>query len=183
MVDVAGHLGMALIWLAPAWFLTEQTRTAAAFVGASVWFGVLPDVDIYLSQLTETVQHHGILHTVLAVTVLAAVLGPALGWLLDRYGRDSRYLSSEIPENTATIGFLAVWIPGLSHVFADMLSAPDIAQAVEPAWPLYQQSIGVDLVWYNDPWFNWGLLLAGIGLNLVLYGLQSTAPTGRRTTP
>lgn len=62
-----------------------------------------------------------------------------------------------------------VWIPALSHIFTDMLSAPDIAQAIEPFWPFYQQSVGMDIIWYNRPWFNWGLLLAGIGLTIVLY--------------
>ncbi|WP_267878305.1 hypothetical protein [Haloterrigena salifodinae] len=27
----------------------------------------------------------------------------------------------------------------------------------------------MDIIWYNRPWFNWGLLLAGIGLTIVLY--------------
>jgi hypothetical protein len=57
----------------------------------------------------------------------------------------------------------------VAHVFADMLSAPDIAEAVEPLWPLYRQSFGIDIVWYNNPWFDWGLFVTGILLNVGLY--------------
>ncbi|WP_225333271.1 metal-dependent hydrolase [Halomicrobium urmianum] len=169
MVDVVGHLGMALVWLAPAWFFVAEARTAVTFVGAGVWFGMLPDLDLYLRGIFPTVQHHGVLHTVLAVSLVAAVAGPILGWILKRTLDDSRWFSERAENDAFALGFLAVWIPGLAHVFADMLSAPDIAQAVEPFWPLYRQSLGIDVVWYNNPWFNWGLLIAGLALNLALY--------------
>lgn len=49
MVDVVGHLGMALIWLAPAWFVIEQAKTAATIVSSGFWFGMLPDSGLFLS--------------------------------------------------------------------------------------------------------------------------------------
>ena len=54
-----------------------------------------------------------------------------------------------------------------------MLSAPDISEAIEPLWPLYADSVGIDLVWYNASWFNLGLLIAGVLLNGGLYVRKS----------
>ena len=79
MVDVAGHLGMALIWLAPAWFFIDSGKTAGTFVGIGFWFGTLPDIDLYLQKVFRTVKHHGIVHTVLTVSLIALVLGPLVG--------------------------------------------------------------------------------------------------------
>ncbi|WP_226012128.1 metal-dependent hydrolase [Halomicrobium salinisoli] len=177
MTDVAGHIGMALVWLAPAWFVVDRTGPAATFVGVGAWFGMLPDVDLVLSDYFETVQHHGILHTVLAVSILAAIIGPIVGWVLKRTLGGSEWFPAEAADDAAAFGFLAVWIPGMSHLFADVLSAPDIAQAIEPFWPLYRQSLGIDVVWYNNPWFNWGLLVAGVALHLALYWRRSRAAT------
>ncbi|WP_135853596.1 metal-dependent hydrolase [Halorussus salinus] len=169
MVDVVGHLGMALVWLAPAWFVIDQRKTAATFVAAGFWFGMLPDVDLVLSNWFPTIKHHGIFHTVLAVTLLAAVIGPLVGWVLKKGLDDSEWFSEAAERSAYSLGFVMVWVAGLAHVFADMLSAPDIAEAVEPLWPLYRQSFGIDIVWYNNPWFNWGLFVTGILLNVGLY--------------
>ncbi|MFC6939522.1 metal-dependent hydrolase [Salinirubellus sp. GCM10025818] len=169
MVDVVGHLGMALLWLVPAWFILDRPKTAATFVLSGFLFGMLPDVDLFLRGVFPTIKHHGIFHTVLVVTILAAVIGPIVGWILEEALSGSDWLSPQAEGNIYGFGFLAVWIPGLAHVFADMLSAPDIAEAVEPFWPIYQQSLGIDIVWYNNPWFNWGLFVAGILLNVGIY--------------
>jgi MFS family permease len=179
MVDVVGHLGMALIWLAPAWFVLGRTRTAATFVGIGFWFGMLPDVDLVLKEVFATVKHHGIMHTILAVTLVAAVVGPIVGWILRRTLGGSEWFSADAADNATSFGFLMVWIAGLAHIFADMLSAPDIAEAVEPFWPLYQQSLGIDIVWYNNPWFNWGLLVVGLVLNAALYYYSDDTPVAR----
>lgn len=166
---------MALIWVAPAWLVVNRTKTAATFVGVGFWFGYFPDIDLYLQRIFATFHHHGIFHTVFTVSLVAAVVGPLLGRLLGRVLGGSDWFSSEAEDNASSFGFLMVWIPGLSHIFADMLSAPDIAQAVEPFWPLYQHSIGIDVVYYDNRLFNWGLLLAGIGLNIALYWYRSSA--------
>ena len=182
MVDVVGHLGMALIWLAPAWYFIDSRRTAATFVLAGVWFGMLPDADLYLRRILPTVQHHGVLHTVLAVTLIAAVLGPVLGVLLREWLGDTKWLSPAAVDRAIPLGFLAVWIPALSHLFADMLSAPDIAQPIEPLWPLYQGSVGIDVIWYNSPLANWGLFVVGVVVQAALYaqadGASSSATRG-----
>ncbi len=169
MVDVVGHLGMALVWLAPAWFVIDRPKTAATFVGVGFWFGLLPDIDLYLRRAFPTVKHHGVIHTVLAVTLIAAVLGPLVGWILKSALDDSEWFSEDAEEHALSLGFVMVWVAGLSHIFADMLSAPDIAEAIEPFWPLYSQVVAFDVVWYTANWFNWGLFLVGIVLNVALY--------------
>ena len=183
MVDVLGHLGMALIWLAPAWFFINRQRTAAVFVGVGFWFGMLPDIDLYLSNwFPQSIHHHGVVHTVLAVAMFAAVLGPILGWLLKRFLGGSAWFSDRAADNAVELGVIAIGITGLSHLFADMLSAPDVASPIEPLWPLYDSSIVlVDLFYYKSFWATWGLFIAGLVVNGVLYywiRQRSTAQEG-----
>ena len=167
MVDVLGHLGMALLWLAPAWYFLDRRKTAAAVVGTGFWFGMLPDVDLVLSNYLSGIHHHGVFHTVLVVTILAAILGPLLGRTLEAVGDDASWFSAEAEADALKLGFVVVWVAGLSHLFADMLSAPDVASRIEPLWPLYDGSIVfVDLLWYKSFWATWALLFAGLAVNV-----------------
>lgn len=170
VVDVIGHLGMALIWLAPSWLVFDHPKTAVTVIVASFWFGMLPDIDLVLSNYIQTVNHHGLFHTVVVVTLLAAVLGPALGWMLKELCGDSEWFSPEATNNAGTIGFLGVWIAGLSHLFADMLSAPDIAPPIEPFWPLFNASVvQIDVFRVSSFWATWGLLTVGVVVNAGLW--------------
>lgn len=103
------------------------------------------------------------------MTILAAIIGPVVGKFVEAVVGDTDWPSPEAAAHIIRFGFLVVWIPGLAHVFADMLSAPDIADSIEPLWPIYRGSIGVGLVWYNDPVVNWGLLVAGVVVNVGLF--------------
>ncbi|WP_435178170.1 metal-dependent hydrolase [Halorussus sp. AFM4] len=170
MVDVMGHLGMALIWLAPAWYFIDRRKTAAAFVAAGFWFGMLPDVDLYLSNWFAGIHHHGVFHTIVAVTVMAAILGPLLGWVLKTAGSDDDWFSPRAEENAYLMGFIAVWVAGLSHLLADMLSAPDVASRIEPFWPLYNGSVVLlDVLWYTSWWATWGLFILGLAVNVAAW--------------
>lgn len=183
MVDIIGHLGMALIWLAPAWFIIDRPKTGATFVGVGFWFGLLPDIDLWLRRVFPTIKHHGVFHTVLVVTILAAIIGPIVGWVLKSTLSDSEWFSEGAEENALSFGFVMVWVAGLAHLFADMLSAPDIAEAIEPFWPVYPHTLGIDIVWYNATWFNWGLFVVGVLLNVGLYyWLQNKDRTERTRT-
>lgn len=184
MVDVLGHLGMALLWLAPAWTYFESPNVAAAFVVTAAPFGLLPDVDLYLSNLFPTVHHHGVVHTILVVTLLSVTIGPLLSALYDRLSANGPEFvpkPSRISTGTWTLG---VWIASLSHLFADMLSAPDIAPPIEPLWPVYNgQFLFVDLFWFTSPLATWGLLALGLALNVALYyrtdgSIGDTRPAG-----
>ncbi|WP_135806173.1 metal-dependent hydrolase [Halorussus marinus] len=180
MVDVLGHLGMALIWLAPAWLVIDARKTAATFVGVGFWFGMLPDVDLVLANTIGTVKHHGIFHTVLAVGIMAAVVGPIVGYVLKKVLGGSTWFSDAAADDALSLGVVMVFVAGVAHVFADILSAPDISEGIEPFWPVYAQTLGIDLVWYNNPWVNWGLFLGGVALNVALY-VRATPEPPRRT--
>jgi len=64
----------------------------------------------------------------------------------------------------------------VSHLVADMLSAPDISTPIEPFWPFFDKLWSVDLVWYNAMWINFGFLSAMIVVHLALAYL-TTLPT------
>ncbi|WP_323674800.1 metal-dependent hydrolase [Halorubellus sp. PRR65] len=171
MVDVSGHLGMALVWLASAWVVVDDPRTAAAFVAVGVPFGLLPDVDLYLRYVLPTVKHHGVFHTVVAVVAMTVVLAPvfavALRALDARVGAVA--LPDAVSEGTTAFAGAAILVAGLAHVFTDVLSAPDTAEALEPFWPLYPHPLGIDVVYYDAPLVNYGLLAAGVALNVALW--------------
>ncbi|QCJ47979.1 MULTISPECIES: metal-dependent hydrolase [Haloprofundus] len=167
MVDVSGHIGIALLALSPAWFLVDR-ESAVAFIALGTPFGMLPDIDLYLSKAVATVQHHGVTHTLLFVGIVSAVLGPLLGrtlvpWLADR-GSLSR--AADALDRPSTFAGLAVFVGGAAHVFGDILSAPDISQPIEPLWPLVPGSVGIDVVYYNSNPVNFGLLAAGVLVNV-----------------
>jgi len=166
MVDVLGHLGMAMVWLAPSWYFIDHRKTAATFVGVGFWFGMLPDVDLYLSALPG-IHHHGIFHTVLAVTAMSIVFGPLVGWTFGKIGDRTDWFSDRGVRNAYEMGVVAVWVTGLAHLFADILSAPDVSTRIEPLWPLVKGPIVyVDALWYQSWWATWGLLTLGVAANV-----------------
>jgi len=154
MVDIMGHLGFGLLFLVPAWFLWSR-RVSITFVALGLLTSLLPDVDLWLTKLFPAqFHHHGVTHTIvfvvgasLAASALAAAVltDPVDRWLSwDRFDAGSMFAFS----------FLAFVLGGLSHVFADVLSAPDISTPIEPFWPLYEQPLGIDLIYYDDPLWN-----------------------------
>jgi hypothetical protein len=63
----------------------------------------------------------------------------------------------------------------LKHVFADVLSAPDVSTPIEPLWPFVQGSWGLDLIWYQNPWWNVGLLAFAIAIHFGIAYVTVTA--------
>lgn len=167
MVGPLGHLGMALVWLSVA-RTAYGRRAAMGFVVLGLPFGLFPDIDLYLPRLFRTIHHHGITHTILFVSVSAVVFGAAIGrWVVPRL--EAAYVpASELGSRYAyAVG--AVWVAMLSHLFADTLSAPDIAQPLELFWPVTSYTVGYDVVYYNSQAVNVGLLLGGLGLTAALW--------------
>jgi hypothetical protein len=83
----------------------------------------------------------------------------------------------------ATDGLVAVglfvagglFLGGVSQVLGDMLSAPDIAQPIEPLWPLVNEPISLDVLYYSSVWWNLGLLVVAVLAHLAMasrYGLS-----------
>jgi len=179
MVDVLGHFGMALLWLSPSWVVIGRERTAATFVAVGVWFGMLPDVDLVFSALSG-IHHHGVFHTVLFVTVAAVTLGPLLGRAMKRVMGGTDWFSVRTESRAYLLGVAAVWVPSLSHVVADMLSAPDLSTRIEPLWPLVDGPLlYIDVLYYESFWATTALFAGGLTANAVFWYLghgRSTAP-------
>jgi len=173
-----GHIAFGLLFALPAWFVWDD-RASVGFVALAVVASLVPDTDLLLSWLfPNSVHHHGVTHTVLFVTVISLVLGAVLtaslgsqidDWIeSEEFDRSSLFVFS-------TMGFLA---GGLSHIVADVLSAPDISTPLEPFWPVYPHPLGIDLVWYNAAWINVGFLSVMVGTHIALAYL--TTPVSHR---
>lgn len=189
MTDVSGHLAIALLFAAPAWFVWGR-RGSLAFVGFTLVTAMLPDVDLFLRQVMPTVQHHGVTHTVFFV-LIASLLGGTLvaKTLTERFNTHAWIHSDSISRETVfvfTTG--AFFLGGVSHIFADLLSAPDIAAPLDPLWPLYAEPIVIDVIYYDSPIWNFGLLAVAIVLHVALdrwekYPLESPYRIGGDTSP
>lgn len=169
MVDVMGHLAMALLVAAPAWVLWDG-RLSLAFVGLTLTTAMLPDADLYLQGVLP-ITHHGVTHTVVFVTAVALVAGAVVEFGL-RSWLERTWLASEgyAVSDWALFAFVAgaFVLGGCSHLVADMLSAPDIAAPVEPFWPVFEKPWSVDVLYYDNPWWNRGLLAVATALHLAL---------------
>lgn len=163
MVDVSGHFAIALLFAAPAWFVWGR-RGATGFTAFALVTAMLPDSDLVLRHFLP-VSHHGVTHTALFVVLVSVLTGAvAAGWLTSFFNSHRWIKSTAIDDETvfvfATAGFLT---GGLSHLFADLLSAPDIAAPLAPFWPVYPEPIVIDLIYYDSPIWNFGLLaVAGV---------------------
>jgi len=154
MVDIMGHLAFGLVFVLPAWFIWRR-RVSAAFVGLGLVTSLLPDIDLWLTKVFPAqFHHHGVTHTVVFVALASVVVGAIVAALLtgpiDEWLGWDRFDSKSL----FAFSFLAFLLGGLSHVFADMLSAPDISTPIEPFWPFFDKPWSVDLLYYNDPLWN-----------------------------
>ncbi len=168
MVKLMGHLAMGLLWAAPAWLLWDG-QVSLAFVALVLSTTMLPDVDLLLRDVLPGVHHHGVTHTLLFGLLVSAVVGA----LVTRYGRAiaGRWWPrvERLPQATVFVFVTAAFLLGsYSHIFSDMLSAPDVAQPVEPLWPLWNKPLSLDVAYYSSIWWNAGLLAVAVAVHLVL---------------
>lgn len=178
MVDIMGHIAFGLLFAVPAWFVWGR-RASAAFVGLAAVAALLPDVDLWLQWLLPgVIHHHGVMHTVVFVVLASVVLGGIVAVTLN--GRLNDWIDDEYfgTQRLFTFSFAAILAGSLSHLVADMLSAPDISTPIEPFWPLFNKPWAVDLVWYNAWWINVGFLALMVVLHLIL--AYTTTSSGRR---
>lgn len=185
MVDVTGHLGMALLFAAPAWILWGR-RAALGFTAFALVTAMLPDSDLVLRQLLP-ISHHGVTHTLLFVVLGSTLVGVvASRWLTDWFNAHRWIRSTELQAETVFVFATAGMISGgVSHLFADILSAPDIAAPLAPLWPFYSEPIIVDVIYYDSPTWNYGLFAVAVGLHLLLaryrrYPLETRYRIGNR---
>jgi len=170
---------MALLFATPAWFLWDRRRSLA-FTAFALVTAMLPDSDLLLRHYISGMHHHGVTHTILFVTIVCVIVGAIAARLLtSRFDVSGWWPRDDVGERAmfkfATIGLLT---GAMSHLFADLLSSPDIAQPLEPLWPLYAKPIIVDVIYYDSPVWNFGLLGFAI---VVQYTLYRYNPQSRRT--
>jgi len=168
MVDIMGHIAFGLLFALPAWFLWDD-RASVGFISLAVVASLFPDSDLWLSRwFPDMIHHHGVTHTVLFVAATSLVVGTvltgSLGSRIDDWVGSEQFDTSSLFVFSTT-GLLA---GGLSHLLADILSAPDISTPIEPFWPVYTQPLGIDLVWYNAAWINVGFLSVMVGTHIAL---------------
>jgi len=188
MVDVSGHFAMALLFAAPAWFVWGY-RGALGFTGFALVTAMLPDTDLALRHVLP-VTHHGVTHTLLFVVVVSVLGGVVAARLLtERFNTHPWIRSTAITRETvfafATSG---LFVGGASHIFADLLSAPDIAAPLAPLWPFYREHVIIDVIYYQSPVWNFGLLAVAVLVHATLaryesYPLDTRFRIGERGGP
>ena len=96
-------------------------------------------------------------------------------WLTSRRSASATTRSPLHPVAAATdralrIGIIAVGAALLSHLAADVLSAPDISTRIEPLWPLITGPIAyIDVLYYDSVWATYGLFALGLLVNAAFF--------------
>lgn len=178
MVDVTGHIAFGLLFAVGAWFLWDD-RASVAFVCLAAVASLLPDVDLWLTKLFPAeIHHHGVTHTVLFAGVASVVGGALVVGLFGR--RFDDWIPSERFDQASLFVFVTAGLlaGSLSHLVADMLSAPDIAKPINPFWPFFDKPWAVDVVWYNAAWINVGFFVVMVVIHALL--AYATTPADHR---
>jgi len=82
----------------------------------------------------------------LFVTLVSLVAGVAFAWLMDVAGERGWLSADTLPDGSRyAFSLAALLAAGYSHLFADMLSAPDISTPIEPFWPFFEKPWAVDV--------------------------------------
>ena len=148
---------MALLFAAPAWFAFSRARTSLAFTALAASTGMLPDVDLLLMRYFF-IEHHGLTHSFVFLVPTALVLGGVVAapYLAVRDGTNG--------SRASVYGFaaLALFTGMVAHLFADVLTSPDIAPPVKPLWPALKARLVLDAAFVKSNLWNLGTLALGI---------------------
>jgi membrane-bound metal-dependent hydrolase YbcI (DUF457 family) len=148
---------MALLFAAPAWFVFDRITPSLAFTALAASTGMFPDVDLYLMRYFF-IEHHGLTHSLVFTVPAALVLGGIVagGYLAVRGGNR--------PSASAVYAFavVALFTGMTAHLFADVLTSPDIAPPVKPLWPVLKARLVLDAAFVKSDLWNLGTLALGI---------------------
>lgn len=151
-----GHVGVALLVVAPAAFLLVRVgRARTTWIGVTGLLSVvmLPDVDLHLS-----LAHRGLTHTVWVALLLGGLLA-AGGWWLGPLGATDR-------TEAATVAFATGGGSVTAHLLGDVLTP----MGVRPFTPLSSVEFSLALVAASDPAANLALFVAGAVTFVVAVG-------------
>ncbi len=153
---------MALLFAAPAWLVFDRATPSLAFTALTASTGMFPDVDLVLMRYLF-VEHHGLTHSLLFTLPAALVLGGIVtgGYLAVRSGGRSAW-------SVYAFASAALFAGMLAHLFADMLTSPDIAPPVKPFWPVLKTQVALDLAFVKSNLWNLGTLALGIVVQTTL---------------
>jgi inner membrane protein len=166
-VQSPGHIGLALLFAVPAWFVFTETKASVAFTALAASTGMLPDGDLLLMNYFF-VEHHGLTHSFVFTIPTALFLGAVVtgGYLLIRGDKRT--------STAAVYGFatLALFTGMAAHIVADMLTTPDIAPPIKPLYPVVSERVILDLAFVKSKLWNLGTLALGI-VAQVGFGLRA----------
>jgi membrane-bound metal-dependent hydrolase YbcI (DUF457 family) len=152
-----GHIGLALLFAAPAWLVFEEFKAGLAFSSLAALTGMFPDLDIYVMRYVF-VEHHGLMHSLTFLVPAALVLGGVVagGYLAVR--------SSDHPSAAAVYGFVtvALFTGMLAHMAGDVLTSPDIAPPIKPLYPIIDSRFVLDAAFVKSNLWNLGPLALGL---------------------
>lgn len=152
---------MALLFAAPAWFVFHGLRTNLGFTALAVSTAMFPDGDLLLMRYVF-IEHHGLTHSLLFIVPAALVLGGIVTAIYLAV-RDSSVYSTRQVYAFATVALL---VGMLAHVFADILTTPDIAPPIKPLYPILETRLVLDVAFVKSKLWNLGTL----GLGIVVQG-------------
>jgi membrane-bound metal-dependent hydrolase YbcI (DUF457 family) len=152
-----GHIGLALLFAAPAWLVFDGFRTGLAFSALAALTGMFPDLDIYVMRYLF-VEHHGVMHSLTFLVPAALVLGGLVtgGYLAVRDG--------DRPSAGAAFAFVtvALFTGMVAHMTGDVLTSPDIAPPIKPLYPLVETQLVFDAAFVKSNVWNLGPLALGL---------------------
>ncbi|NEU56865.1 metal-dependent hydrolase [Halorussus sp. MSC15.2] len=163
-----GHVGMALLFVAPVALALDRRRRYPPVAALALATALLPDVD---GKIPFS-HHHGGPHTVLFALVGSLAVGLALAFVSANVSWAARRIESVPafrPRAAFALGFAGALAGLASHLFADLLMIPIADNPVEPLWPFSQQTVALGVMHPGDPAWNWGLLAAGIAVQVLLF--------------
>lgn len=158
-----GHLGLALLFAAPAWLVFGQLKAGAAFSALAATTAMFPDIDLVAMRVLF-IEHHGISHSLVFLIPAALVLGGVVtaGYLAirDRTGRPTK--SSRSVTALYAFATLALFTGMLAHLAGDVLTSPDVAPPIKPLMPITDSALYLDAAFVKSNLWNLGTLALGI---------------------
>lgn len=183
MVDITGHIAFGLLFALPAWYVYDD-RASVGFVALAAVGALFPDIDLWLLKwFPVEVHHHGVTHTVVFAVAASLVGGAVVAGLLHRQVDDWVDGERFDARRLFVVATTALLTGMLSHVFADILSAPDLSTSIEPFWPFFALPWSIDVLWYNALWINYGFLTVMVVAHVVVAYLTTPADRRHRLNP
>lgn len=165
-----GHVGGGLVLTAVGmWTLDEPYLLW--FTAVTVAGSLLPDVDLYLPM----VLHQGIVHTYSVMFLVSIAGGLVAAGVATAYASRPNAPTrkrSKSPKRVFVRTSGAMTLGTFGHVTLDVVAYREsfASTPVEPLWPFTDWVPRINVFPPNAPAWNYGFLLFGIALWLVVFG-------------